>query len=53
VKLGVEAVEGDILLPGPVLHLMPPTSRAREAGIRKEPNQGETGGKSRNSTEFN
>jgi hypothetical protein len=44
-ELGVEAVEGDIPLPGPALQLLPPTSRAREAGIRKEPNEGKAGGR--------
>jgi hypothetical protein len=50
--LDIEAVEGDIPLPGPALQLLPPASREKEAGIRKEPNEGETGERSRNFTEF-
>jgi hypothetical protein len=53
VELGIKAVEGDIPLTGPALQLLPPTSRAKEAGIRKEPNEGETGERSRNFVEFN
>jgi hypothetical protein len=36
VKVGVEAVEGVVSLPGPALQLLPPTSKARRAGVRKK-----------------
>jgi hypothetical protein len=35
VKVGVEAVEGVVPLLGPALQLLPPTSKARKAGVRK------------------
>jgi hypothetical protein len=43
VEVGVEAVEGDVPIPGPALHLLPPTSRARGAGIKKEPSEEKAG----------
>jgi hypothetical protein len=43
VKVGVEAVEGVISLPGPALQLLPPTSKARRAGVRKSTNTKESG----------
>jgi hypothetical protein len=42
VKVGVEAVEGVVSLPGPVLQLLPPTSKARRAGVRKSTNAKES-----------
>jgi hypothetical protein len=42
-KIGVEAAEGDEPIPGPAIQLLPPTSRARGAGIRKEPNEEKAG----------
>jgi hypothetical protein len=38
VKVGIEAVEGVIFLPGPAFQLLPPTSKARRAGVRKSTN---------------
>jgi hypothetical protein len=38
VEIGVEAVEDDVPLPSPALQLLPPTSRARGAGVRKDTN---------------
>jgi hypothetical protein len=35
VKVGVEPVEGVVSLPGPTLQLLPQTSKARRAGVRK------------------
>jgi hypothetical protein len=43
VKVGVEAVEGVVSLPGPALQLLPPTSKARRVGIRKDTNQEKAG----------
>jgi hypothetical protein len=43
VKVGVEAVEGVVPLPGPVLQLLPPTSKARRAGVRKSTNMRKSG----------
>jgi hypothetical protein len=37
-KVGVEAVEGIVSLPGPSLQLLPPTSEARRVGVRKNTN---------------
>jgi hypothetical protein len=37
-KVGVKAVEGVVSLPGPALQLLPPTSEARRAGVRKNTN---------------
>jgi hypothetical protein len=42
VKVGVEAVEGVVSLPGPVVQLLPPTSEARRAGVRKITNAEES-----------
>jgi hypothetical protein len=41
--IGVEAVEDGVPLPGPALQLLPPTSRARSAGVRKDTNKEKTG----------
>jgi hypothetical protein len=49
VKFGVEAVEGDVSLPGLALQLLPPTSRARRAGVRKDTTKRKQGKKLRNS----
>jgi hypothetical protein len=38
VKVSVEAVEGVVSLPGPALQLLPPTSKARRAGVKKGTN---------------
>jgi hypothetical protein len=38
VKIGVEAVEGVVSLPGPALQLLPPTSKAIREGVRKSMN---------------
>jgi hypothetical protein len=35
VKVGIEAVEGVVSLPGPALQLLPPTSKVRRVGVRK------------------
>jgi hypothetical protein len=43
VKVGVEAVEGVVSLPGPALHLQPPTSKARRAGVSKSTNAKKSG----------
>jgi hypothetical protein len=43
VKVGVEAVQGVVSLPGPALQLLPPTSKARRAGVRKSTNAKESG----------
>jgi hypothetical protein len=42
VKVGVEAVKGIVPLPGPALQLLPPTSKARRAGVRKSTNAKES-----------
>jgi hypothetical protein len=38
VKVSVEVVEGVVSLPGPALQLLPQTSKARRAGVRKNTN---------------
>jgi hypothetical protein len=38
VKVGVEAVKGVVSLLGPALQLLPPTRKARRAGVRKNTN---------------
>jgi hypothetical protein len=38
VEVGVKAVEDGVPLPGPELQLLPPTSRARGANVRKDTN---------------
>jgi hypothetical protein len=43
VKVGVEAVEGVVSLPGPALQLLPPTSRVRRACVRKNRNKEKAG----------
>jgi hypothetical protein len=43
VKVGIEAVEGVVSLPGPALQLLPPTSKARRAGVRKNTNAEKAG----------
>jgi hypothetical protein len=43
VKVGVEAVEGLVSLTGPTLKLLPPTSKARRAGVRKSTNAKKSG----------
>jgi hypothetical protein len=43
VEVGVKAVEGVVSLPGPALQLLPPTSKARRAGVRKRTNAKESG----------
>jgi hypothetical protein len=43
VKVRVEAVEGIVSLPGPVLQFLPPTSKARRAGVRRSTNAKESG----------
>jgi hypothetical protein len=45
VKVGVEAVEGVVSLPGPALQLLPPMSKARREGVRKSTNAKERGGR--------
>jgi hypothetical protein len=42
-KVGIEAVEDVISLPGPALQLLPPTSKARRAGVRKNTNAKKAG----------
>jgi hypothetical protein len=42
-EVGVKAVEGAVSLPSSTLQLLPPTSRARRAGIRKDTNGEKTG----------
>jgi hypothetical protein len=42
VKVDVEAVEGVVSLPGLVLQLLPPTSKARRARVRKSANAKES-----------
>jgi hypothetical protein len=44
VKVGVEAVEGVVSLSGLALQLLPPTSKARRADVRKSMNEKESGG---------
>jgi hypothetical protein len=44
VKVGVEAVEGVVCLPGSAVQLLPPTSKARRAGVRKSTNAKESRG---------
>jgi hypothetical protein len=43
VKVGIEAVEGVVSLPGPALQLLPPTSKVRRVGVRKRMNVKESG----------
>jgi hypothetical protein len=43
VKVGVEAVEGVVSLPSPALQFLPPTSKARRAGVKKSMNAKESG----------
>jgi hypothetical protein len=43
VEVGIKAVEGDVPLPGPALQLLPPTSIARGAGVRKDTNEEKAG----------
>jgi hypothetical protein len=43
VEVGVKAVEGVVSLPGPALQLLPPTSKARRAKVRKSTNAKESG----------
>jgi hypothetical protein len=43
VKVGVEAVEGVVPLPSPALQLLPPTSKARRASVRKSTNAKKAG----------
>jgi hypothetical protein len=43
VKVGVEVVKGVVSLPGPALQILPPTSKARRAGVRKSMNAKESG----------
>jgi hypothetical protein len=38
VKVAVEEVKGIVSLPGPALQILPPTSNARRAGVRKSTN---------------
>jgi hypothetical protein len=38
VEVGVEAVKGVVSLSGPVLQILPPTSKARRAGVRRSMN---------------
>ena len=38
-EVGVKAVEGAVSLPSSALQLLPPTSRARGAGVRKDTNK--------------
>jgi hypothetical protein len=37
-KVGVEAVEGIVSLASPAIQLLPPTSEARRASVRKNTN---------------
>jgi hypothetical protein len=43
VAVGVEAVKGVVSLPGLALQILPPTSKARRAGVRKSTNTKESG----------
>jgi hypothetical protein len=43
VEVGVEAVKGVVSLPGLALQILPPTSKARRAGVRKSTNAKESG----------
>jgi hypothetical protein len=43
VEVGAKGVEGDVLLPGSALQLLPPTSGARGTGIRKDMNKEKVG----------
>jgi hypothetical protein len=43
VKVGVEAVEGVVSLLCPALQLLPPTSKARRAGVKKNMNAEKAG----------
>jgi hypothetical protein len=43
VEVGVKAVEGAISLPGSAFQLLPPTSRATRAGVRKDTNEEKAG----------
>jgi hypothetical protein len=43
VKVGIEAVEGIVSLPGPALQLLPPMGKARRAGVRKSTNAKKSG----------
>jgi hypothetical protein len=42
VKVGVEEVEGVVLLPVPTLQVLPPTDKMRGEGIRKSTNAKES-----------
>jgi hypothetical protein len=42
VKIGIEAVKGVVSLPGLVLQILPPTSKARRARVRKSTNAKES-----------
>jgi hypothetical protein len=42
-EVGVKAVEGAVSLPSSALQLLPPTSRARRAGVRKNTNEEKAG----------
>jgi hypothetical protein len=42
-EVGVKAVEGAVSLPSSALQLLPPTSRARGAGVRKNMNEEKAG----------
>jgi hypothetical protein len=43
VKVDVEVVKGVVPLPGPALQILPPTIKARRAGVRKNTNAKESG----------
>jgi hypothetical protein len=43
VEVGVKAVEGVVSLSDLALQLLPPTSRARRAGVRKDMNEEKAG----------
>jgi hypothetical protein len=43
VEVGVKAVEGVVSLPGSAFQLLPPTSRARRADVRKDMNEERAG----------
>jgi hypothetical protein len=43
VEIGVEAIMGIVSLPGLVLQILPPTSKARGEGVRKSTNAKESG----------
>jgi hypothetical protein len=45
VEVGVEAVKGVVPLPGPVLQILPPTSKTRGEGVRKGTNAKGSGGR--------